>query len=119
MGVEPYLVAATVQAIVAQRLVRVLCPSCTRRGENGEGVAVGCDACGRSGYRGRTGLYELFVPTDATRQRIAGGATGDALRTAARTAGVASLLDAGRDLVRAGITTMDEVLRVTNAGDDA
>ncbi|MCC6316763.1 MAG: type II/IV secretion system protein [Gemmatimonadaceae bacterium] len=117
MGVEPYLVAATVQAILAQRLVRVLCPACVRRAPTGEGVPVGCAACGGSGFRGRTGLYELFVPDDAARQRIVAGATGDQLRAAARTAGVASLVDAGRALVADGITTMEEILRVTNAGE--
>ena len=118
MGVEPFLVSATVQAILAQRLVRVLCPACTQRGGTGDGVAVGCDACAQSGYRGRTGIYELFVPDDDTRHLIATGATAESLRTRARAVGTLSLADAGQALVRQGISSSDEVLRVTNAGDD-
>jgi type II secretory ATPase GspE/PulE/Tfp pilus assembly ATPase PilB-like protein len=120
MGVEPYLVSATVHAILAQRLVRVLCPACSRpAGASGERTGAGCPECSHSGYRGRTGLYELFVPDDVIRQRIVDRAPADELRTMARRSGMTSLADAGRTLVRQGVTSMEEVLRVTNTGDDA
>jgi type II secretory ATPase GspE/PulE/Tfp pilus assembly ATPase PilB-like protein len=127
MGIEPYLVSATLQAILAQRLVRVLCTSCSRlatkeelaaaRHVSGLGggarVPVGCDACSQSGYRGRTGLYELFVPSDAARERIAAQPSLDALRLMARDGGMTTLTEAGWELVRAGRTSVEEVLRVT------
>jgi type II secretory ATPase GspE/PulE/Tfp pilus assembly ATPase PilB-like protein len=119
MGIEPYLVSATVQAILAQRLVRVLCPDCARDTGNGEYVPVGCHACNGSGFRGRRGLYELFVPDDAARERIIARPSAAELVALARRTGMSTLLEHGRDLVRRGVTSADEVLRVTNAGDDA
>jgi type II secretory ATPase GspE/PulE/Tfp pilus assembly ATPase PilB-like protein len=131
MGIEPYLVAATVQAILAQRLVRLLCPACSRRATsssapvgrfNGGGPvpareAVGCDRCGNTGYRGRTGLYELCVPDEEMRNQIASHASLTAIRTTAGKAGMRSLADAGWDLVARGVTTADEVLRVTSSAE--
>jgi general secretion pathway protein E len=103
MGIEPYLVAATVQGVLAQRLVRLICDAC-------EGT--GCDACGRTGYRGRTGVYELLVVDEAFRARIVAGAPLDELRALARTSGMTPLVDDARRLVGEGRTTSDEVLRV-------
>ena len=117
MGIEPYLVSATVQAIVAQRLVRLLCSSCLGPAVAGGATAAGCERCAQSGYRGRTGLYELLEVTDALRQQIVDRAPAESLRRLARATGMASLADAGDDLVRQGLTTHAEVLRVTNAGD--
>ena len=111
MGVEPYLVSATVQAILAQRLVRVTCPSC-------RGAATGCASCGGTGLRGRTGLYELFVPDEAARHLITSGATADAVRAHARATGMRTLAEEGEALVRTGVTTAAEVLRVTNGGEE-
>jgi type II secretory ATPase GspE/PulE/Tfp pilus assembly ATPase PilB-like protein len=132
MGVEPYLVSATVQAILAQRLVRVVCPACSRIATAEElafarqipglagraRVAVGCEACSQSGYRGRTGVYELFVPNDGTRERIVTRAPLDPLRAEARAAGMATLGDSGWQLVRDSRTSAEEVVRVTS-GEEA
>jgi type II secretory ATPase GspE/PulE/Tfp pilus assembly ATPase PilB-like protein len=108
MGVEPYLVAATVQGILAQRLVRRRCTVCG---------GSGCAPCARSGFRGRSGVYELLVPDDAFRQTVVSKGGPDQLRRDAARCGWRPLVEAGRDLVAQGITTMDEVLRVTSEGD--
>jgi type II secretory ATPase GspE/PulE/Tfp pilus assembly ATPase PilB-like protein len=131
MGIEPYLVAATVQAILAQRLVRVLCNACAEpyapdRTElalaptsvagapGGFRRARGCEQCSRSGYRARTGIYELFVPSEKARGRIARGATLDELRGVARGEELVTLREAAWNAARAGVTSIDEVLRVTS-----
>lgn len=121
MGVAPYLVSATVQAILAQRLVRVLCPQCSEllSASSGARKAVGCDTCAQSGYRGRTGLYELFTPDDAMRQSIVSSTPVDDLRRMARERGMLSLGNAGRELVARGITTAEEVARVISTGEAA
>jgi type II secretory ATPase GspE/PulE/Tfp pilus assembly ATPase PilB-like protein len=104
MGVEPYLVSATVQVILAQRLVRVVCSACQ---------GAGCAACAQSGYKGRTGLYELLTLDDASRATIVNQSGADVLREQARRNGVRSLSDHGAQLVEQGVTTQAEVLRVT------
>jgi general secretion pathway protein E len=109
MGVEPYLVAATVQGILAQRLVRVLCGVC--RGS-------GCDECALTGYRGRTGIFELLVVSEQIRQLIADQAPLAEIRAMAAGQGMITLREDGLQRVAAGITTVDEVLRVTGAGGD-
>jgi general secretion pathway protein E len=131
MGVEPYLVAATVSGIMAQRLVRLVCDACAepehpppeameqfdaalpdipgprfRRGR-------GCEACGGSGYRGRTGIYELMVLTEEIRSRIIAGASLSEIRGLAQANGLVPLRAAGWAKAWAGITTLAEVLRVT------
>jgi type II secretory ATPase GspE/PulE/Tfp pilus assembly ATPase PilB-like protein len=142
MGVERYLIAATVQGILAQRLVRLLCDGCaadgapdaaaldTLRAMAGDGAsdaadgvtsrwrrAVGCAACAGSGYRGRTGIYELLTATDAVRGAIAAGEPLAALRARARREGLVPLAADGLRLARAGRTTVDEVLRVAHLDD--
>jgi type IV pilus assembly protein PilB len=136
MGIEPFLVAAGVRCVVAQRLVRRLC-ECKRPLklakaqllESGFEVAqgfsgfeaVGCVLCGGSGYRGRHGIYELMTFDDALRGLVMSGASADDLRTAARERGLRSLREDGLrslredglDKVRAGVTSVAEVLRVT------
>ncbi len=120
MGIEPYLVAATVQAILAQRLVRVLCPSCASApAADGARVPVGCDSCRGSGYRGRAGLYELLVPDDAIRRAVVERAPLATLRVLSRATGAQTLGEAGEVLVRAGVTSRAEVLRVTEGSDGA
>jgi type II secretory ATPase GspE/PulE/Tfp pilus assembly ATPase PilB-like protein len=123
MGIEPYLVAATVQAILAQRLVRTRCASCGGRGlrdDRGEAAAdVGCDACAHTGYDGRTGLFELLTMTDELRALVVDRAPLAELRDAARRAGMRTLLEDGLDKARAGATTRDEVLRVASEGGEA
>jgi general secretion pathway protein E len=116
MGIEPYLVAATVTGIVAQRLVRVVCVACKGDGKRETGDCVSCSG---TGYQGRTGIYELFPVDEEIRRMVAERATLDALRTAARARGMTTLRDDGMAKVAAGVTTAQEVLRVTSDEDPA
>jgi type IV pilus assembly protein PilB len=129
LGIEPYLVGATVTGVLAQRLVRKLCQRCKEEYEPSmnekrqiERLAgdveklfrpKGCDRCRNLGYTGRIGIYELFVPDDALVDRISNGANLNEVRTAAREQGMRSLRADGLDKVKAGITTLEEVYRVT------
>jgi general secretion pathway protein E len=130
MGVEPYLVAATLQGALAQRLVRVLCDRCAvvraitssdprdwRSGEARPRTPVGCDACAGTGFRGRRGVFELFVPDDETRSQIVAHASADLLRSRAAALGTVSLNEAGWSLVRDGTTTREELLRSLGESD--
>jgi type II secretory ATPase GspE/PulE/Tfp pilus assembly ATPase PilB-like protein len=133
MGIEPFLVAAVVQGILAQRLVRMVCSACSERyapsstemarapgplpGHDQYRRARGCAACFGSGYRGRTGVYELLVPTEDMRGEIVRQASLDRLRGVARDAGMASLGEAAWSLARSGITSVEEVLRLTSDDD--
>jgi type IV pilus assembly protein PilB len=127
MGIEPFLVTSSVECVVAQRLVRRLC-ECKQEvkltkamlAENGFDVPRGmtayepggCVHCAQAGYKGRTGLYEVMVMTDALRRPILDGASQDELRAAARAGGMRTLQEAGLEKVRQGITSVAEVLRV-------
>ncbi len=130
MGVEPYLVAATLQASLAQRLVRVLCRACSvpreatadERARWGDGsshlrMARGCEACAGTGYRGRRGIYELFVPDDAARSAIVRAAPADALRQESVLRGTIPLREEGWRLVRDGVTTPEELVRAIGLGE--
>jgi general secretion pathway protein E len=134
MGIEPYLVAATVVGIVAQRLVRVVCPDCQGSGRREEGGArksavapssllpppsSRCTSCSGTGYHGRTGIYELFPVDEDIRRLVAERASLDALRSAVRERGMTTLREDGMAKVAAGITTIEEVLRVTSDEDPA
>ena len=126
LGVAPFLVSATVEAVLAQRLVRAVCTACVARvrATDAERAAlgapdlmdvsrgVGCDACRGSGYSGRTGVYELLVLDDAMRAAITSGEGAPAVRSLARQLDVPTLRDDGARLVREGITTPEEVFRV-------
>ena len=112
LGIAHYLIKATLLGVMAQRLVRVLCPHCKRaRGDVHE--AVGCVECRHSGYRGRAGVHEIMVLNDAIKALITPGADVQALRQAAIAQGMCSLRRAGLQKVEAGLTTMSEVVRVT------
>jgi general secretion pathway protein E len=128
LGVAPYLVASTVEAVLAQRLVRVLCDHCKHPVPAPAGwheafhddadppahvwLGRGCEHCRGTGYRGRTGIYELLVLDDAIRDEVLRHHGTDHLRRHARAAGMRSLREDGVRLVRQGVTTPDEVLRV-------
>ncbi|WP_416305720.1 GspE/PulE family protein [Neptunicella sp. SCSIO 80796] len=122
IGVEPYLVAATIQGVQAQRLLRKLCPSCSEPAEpptfiskNIKGdwrKAVGCHECQGRGYRGRIGVYELVPVTSSMRDLITRRAPVSEIREMSRLAGNRSLLDDGLLKAAKGITSVDEVLRV-------
>ena len=115
MGVEPFLLASTLQGVLAQRLIRLLCPSCKK--DNPDGTAEwnpsGCPTCRHTGYRGRTGVHELFVVDDATRVLIHNGGNEQALREHAAANGMRSLHQDGQRWVRQGLTTAAELARVT------
>ncbi|MFM7507715.1 MAG: GspE/PulE family protein, partial [Rubrivivax sp.] len=113
MGVEPYLLSSSLLGTLAQRLVRKLCPACKRRDDHGHWHPVGCPACGGTGYRGRTGVYELMVADDAIRGLVHARAPESELLAAAQQGGLRSMRDDGERLVRAGVTSLEEVIRVT------
>ena len=104
MGIEPFLLASSLLGVLAQRLVRKVCPHC-----HGQG----CTHCGQSGYAGRTGIFELLIVDDAIREQIHHSAAEADIRAAALRAGMTLMRDDGERLVAAGITTPEELLRVT------
>ena len=132
LGVEPYLVSSGLSLVIAQRLARLICTECKiDAGPSGEAAAIlglseadvaglnpkkgaGCDACGYTGYCGRTGIYEVLPITQQVREQIDAQLSETALVKAARAAGVRSLRESGINKVRAGLTTLEEVLRVTH-----
>jgi type II secretion system protein E len=129
MGVEPYLVASSLEAVLAQRLVRVLCPLCKAVDETPaarilqeqqellRGVriyrAIGCRECRQTGYVGRHGIFEMMGMTNEVRQKILKNCSSQEIRDVARQAGLRSLREDGWRLVGEGVTTLDEVMRVT------
>jgi general secretion pathway protein E len=128
LGIEPYLVASTVEAVLAQRLVRCVCERCASPGvltpeeraalgaEPDEEVPVrtgaGCEACRGTGYRGRTGIYELLLVDEDLRAALHDDATAGRLGRLAREKGMRLLHEDGLRLIREGRTTAEEVLRV-------
>ena len=114
MGVEPFLLASSLVGVVGQRLVRKLCGQCREPDPVGGGWrAPGCVACGRTGFQGRTGIYELLAVDDAIRAQIHQGASEAEIRRGALTRGLISMRDDGQRWVSAGVTSVDEVIRVT------
>ena len=116
LGIAHYLIKATLIGVMAQRLVRVLCTHCKRPAEVesvGGYEAVGCVECRDSGYQGRAGLYEIMVLDPALKALVTPDADVQALRRGALAQGMNNLRMAGIDKVKAGLTTMTEVLRVT------
>ena len=113
MGVEPYLLSSSLLGVLGQRLVRKLCPACKRIDPIGRWHPVGCPACGQSGYKGRTGVYELMVVDDHLRSLVHSHAAESALLEAARTTGYVTMREDGQRLVADGVTSPEEVLRVT------
>ncbi|GAA5235091.1 type II secretion system protein GspE [Verticiella sediminum] len=119
MGIEPFLLSSSLLGVLAQRLVRRLCPHCRQpaahdaEGRPTQWRAVGCAACSHSGYQGRTGIHELFVIDDALRGLIHEDAGEQALRHAAQRAGMRTMRQDGERWVADGSTTPEEILRVT------
>ena len=131
MGVERFLITAAVNGVLAQRLVRVLCKHCKRPTELGPkqlkqlgltakqaGEAsiyepVGCEHCKQTGFSGRTAIHELFVLSPELQKSILDGADANQLNEQARANGMGTLLEDGMRKVQAGLTSIDEVLRVT------
>lgn len=131
MGVEGYLISSSLLAIQAQRLVRRVCTECeaTRALTEDEAAVLeiehascpevkygkGCERCGQTGYRGRVGLYELLVMSDAIRHHIATGADANIIRDEAIKEGMKTLRQDALEKLKNGITTPEEVVRVTRA----
>ncbi len=113
LGVEPYLVAASLTVVLAQRLVRTCCSAC---GGNGMQATVPCAVCHGSGMRGRCGIFELLPLTEAFRNAISAQEGLGELRDLARREGMRTLAEAGADLVLTGTTTAAEVKRVIHHG---
>jgi general secretion pathway protein E len=112
LGVAHYLIKATLIGVMAQRLVRVLCPHC-KRATGDAFEALGCTDCRHSGYQGRAGVYEIMLMSEPLKALVTPGADAQALRRLAIEQGMCSLRMAGLQKVEAGLTTMAEVLRVT------
>ena len=128
MGVEPFLLASSLIGVGAQRLVRMLCPDCRKPVtpdaaqlrtlgfapiEGQFYAAQGCAACNHTGYRGRSGIYEFFTLDEALRALIHDGVSEQALHAHLAGTGMRSLRDDGMRWVAAGMTTLEEVVRVT------
>lgn len=137
MGVEPFLITATVEGILAQRLVRKICTNCRTEYEPGPEqlmelnlkpsdlvgkkmyFGAGCDKCNNLGFKGRCGIYELIVMDDDFRDMVSQGASADVMRQMCRSKGFPTLRDAGLKALFAGVTTLDEVVRETVMEDEA
>jgi len=113
MGVEPYLLSSSLLGVLAQRLVRKLCVHCRRRDDAGRWHPVGCEQCLQTGYKGRTGVYELMSVDDNLRSLIHNRASEADLFAAAQAQGMRPMREDGQRLVDEGVTSLEEVLRVT------
>jgi len=113
MGVEPYLLSSSLLGVLAQRLVRKLCSHCKKQDSAGRWHPVGCAECGQTGYKGRTGVYELMEGDDKLRALIHNRAAESQLFVAAEANGLRPMRDDGQRLVDEGVTSPEEVLRVT------
>ena len=131
MGIQGFMICATVEAILAQRLVRRICSKCREEvkpstqtlfelgmkkdqlGDQKFYKGAGCDACNNTGYKGRTALFELMILNDRIREMILGNASTDELTDQASRDGMVSLRDFGMSVAMEGITTLDEIVRET------
>jgi type IV pilus assembly protein PilB len=131
MGIPPFMITATVEAILAQRLVRRVCSNCREAVKPSDRIlsqlemsreelgdrhfyrGKGCDNCNNTGYKGRVGLFELMIMNEELRELILQGASTDRLRSVARGYGMVTLRDAGMMFAFDGTTTIDEVIRET------
>jgi type IV pilus assembly protein PilB len=131
MGIEPFLVATSINAICSQRLVRRICTGCAEQVETPPQMLIqvgfapdevksleikrgrGCERCGHSGYKGRVGLYEVLQFSDEIREMILSGSTSIELKRKAIEEGMVSLRSSGLHKIRLGVTTLEEVIRET------
>jgi general secretion pathway protein E len=112
MGIEPFLLASSLLGVLAQRLVRKLCHHCKRQ-EGGDWHPVGCDKCAHTGYQGRVGVYELLTTTEQIRAQIHQSASEAQIRQTAKADGMLSMREDGERWVMEGVTSREELLRVT------
>lgn len=135
LGIQPFLIASSLIGIIAQRLVRQICPACqVPRQPSAEAIekaggasrlppgakwvaGQGCDQCNRSGLKGRLAIHEVLAADDEMRDLIAGRAAEHLIKKAARQAGMRTLLEDGIDKAARGLTTLEEVLRVVSHGE--
>ncbi len=131
MGIPPFLITATVESILAQRLVRKICVECRTQFEPSDELLMelqlplaqarkykfyygrGCPRCNNTGYKGRTGIYELMEINDDVRDMISSDASIDEIRNLARSQGMTSLRESGLKMIFDGISTIDEIVRET------
>ena len=131
MGIEPFLITSSVLAIIAQRLVRTICPSCKRPAEVSSAcmkdlcvtqedlkeatlfTGDGCDKCMQTGFYGRTGIYEIMKISESIKKKIISTSDANAIKEAAVIEGMRTLREDGSDKIMKGITTPEEILRVT------
>ena len=136
MGLEPYLITATIEGVLAQRLVRKICEDCRTEFEPSPDQLMelnlrrdevkgkkfyfgrGCDRCNNTGHRGRMGIYELVLMNDDIRDHISNGVSTDQLRLACRKTGMTTLRESGLRAIYNGMTTIEEVVRETVLEDD-
>ena len=133
MGIQPFMICATVEAILAQRLVRRVCTKCREEAEVSSSMlfdlgmkeediqgktfykGTGCENCNNTGYKGRIALFELMVLNDTLREMVMSNASTDELRDEATKFGMIPLREFGIAVAADGITTLDEVIRETVA----
>ncbi|TWT61822.1 GspE/PulE family protein [Rubinisphaera italica] len=131
MGIQPFLITATVEGILAQRLVRMICKECRSEFEPSDDLLMelqlpiqqarkykfyygkGCPRCNNGGYKGRTGIYELMTIDDDIRDMISNNSSVDDMRNLARGQGMTTLRESGLKLIFDGVSTIDEVVRET------
>jgi type IV pilus assembly protein PilB len=136
MGLEPYLITATLEGILAQRLVRKICADCRTEFEPSPEMLMelnlrpgdvtgkkffygrGCDRCNNTGHKGRMGIFELVIVNDEIRDLISGGASTDQLRSACRKQGMQTLRESGMHALYDGKTTIEEIVRETVMEDE-
>jgi type II secretory ATPase GspE/PulE/Tfp pilus assembly ATPase PilB-like protein len=131
MGVEDFLLASTVNIIMAQRLVRKICSNCIAKYQPSDAIikklskdlnvelkgqkfykGKGCEQCNQKGYTGRIGIYEALPATEKVRELITSKATSDEIQKQAVSDGMVTMLQDGLDKVSSGLTTIEEVIRV-------
>lgn len=129
MGVEPFLVSSSVIGVLAQRLIRTICPDCKEKYRPTEeelkdiGLSLeektdfykgkGCAKCMNTGYKGRIGIFELMILDDSIRNLVIGKVPTEEIRKKAIASGMTTLKEEGIQKIKEGITTVEEVLRVT------
>ncbi|MFA4836701.1 MAG: type II/IV secretion system protein, partial [Dehalococcoidia bacterium] len=128
LGVEPYLIASTIVGVVAQRMIRRICPHCTAKFKPSEDEikayesemgpeeavfyhGVGCNFCKDTGYLGRTGVFEVFVMSEQVRRMLVNRASAGEIRSQALSDGLVTMRYEGMKKVKEGITTPSEVLK--------
>lgn len=125
IGVEPFLISSSVEAVLAQRLVRKICPTCKKEVEVPKNIkerfpdlktmyaGVGCRSCKNTGYKGRCGIFELLIADEGIRKMVVERKSVDDIKKYAVAQGMKTLLLDGVEKIKAGLTSLDEVLRVT------